>query len=85
MVYVLSFLGLVSICFSFVPNEATSSAGFYEDNFSSDLDRTCFMPTSKFLYCMSRMLGRKSFSISNTMDHNTLYHICMKTAFIVVL
>jgi len=28
---------------------------------------------------------RKSFSSSSTTGHNTLYHICMKTAFIVVL
>lgn len=85
MVHVLSFLGVELGCFSFIPNEATSSAGFYEEKFSFELNRTCFMPTSQFLYCMSRVLRRKSFSISSTRGHNTLYHICMKTAFIVVL
>lgn len=85
MVHVLSFLGVELGCFSFIPNEATRSAGFYEEKFSFELNRTCFMPTSQFLYCMSRVLRRKSFSISSTRGHNTLYHICMKTAFIVVL
>lgn len=57
----------------------------FEEKFSFYLDCACFMPTSKFLYCMNRVLRRKSFSISNTIGHNTLYHVCMKTAVTVVL
>lgn len=34
MVHVLSFLGVELGCFSFIPNEATSSARFYEEKFS---------------------------------------------------
>lgn len=57
----LFFLRVELGCFSFIPNEATSSARFYEDVFP--LDHTCFTPTSHFSYCMSRVLRRKSLTL----------------------
>lgn len=55
------FEGRVRICFSFVPNEGTSSSRFCGDIFPFDLNDTCFMLTSQFLYCMSGVLRRKVF------------------------
>lgn len=70
-------------CFSFIPNEATSSARFYEDLFP--LDHTCFMLTSHFSYCTSRVLRRKSLNVGSTMGHSNLFCICMKAVIIVLL
>lgn len=75
-------------CFSFIPNEAISSARFYEDLFP--LDHTCFMPTSHCSYCMSRVLRRKSLNVGSTMSHSNLFfvlhmHESCNHCFIIVL
>lgn len=85
IVYALSFWGLE---LGYVPVLSQMKwlvvQDFMRINFLWILDPTCFMSTSKFLHCISQVLRRKDFIISRTMGHNSLYCICMKTAFIVI-